>query len=191
MGSKMSLPIKKEALNHLSSAKPVIIDTNILYAWMPVPGSNDTPGSAGDVLKELIIRRIPILINSHVISEYINLYLRKYAKNHSNEFGDDVLSNYGFKHNFRNTDQYTEIISDSVSRIYNFLDGQGLQVEYVDTIDDLTKLVLDLMTKAKLDFTDAVLVQIASSKGAAILSNDRDLAQIDLPGTFLPTILTA
>ncbi|APS40973.1 hypothetical protein FOL01_0114 [Weissella jogaejeotgali] len=187
----MSKPITHPALEYLKKTKPVLIDTNILYSWMPIPGSNTTSGTSGDVLKELIIKKVPIFINSHVVSEYINLYLRTYAKEHPNEFnGVDVLSNYGFKHNFRNTEKYNEIIKEVVTTLYYFLDQQGLTVQYVDTIDNLSKSTLELMTRAKLDFTDAVLVQIASEKGAAILSNDKDFSKLDLPNVFSPTILT-
>lgn len=187
----MTAPMTFLALDHLKKAKPILVDTNILYAWMPIPGEQPNSSVPGDVLAEIVSKGVPVLINSHVLSEYINLYVRNYAHAHKSELNGDLNTNYGYKHNFRNTDIYERLIQNAVEVIYDFLDNQGLDIIYSDTKDNLTKEALTIMTQSRVDFTDAMLFLIALQHGASILTNDSDLSKLDIPGISAPSILTA
>lgn len=178
----------------IKKSKSVILDTNFLLNWLQVPGTEEIPDDKyAEVLKVLIYRQIPILVSSHVYSEYLNRYLRGYYHDQFSYFNPhhDTAGDH-YKRYFRNSNQYLQIASLAVRYLANFFEDQGLDVSYVEgessTVSDAVKLV----TEKNLDFTDAVLILIAQNKSAAILTDDTDIQKVMLtkPITVYTTIPT-
>lgn len=176
----------------IKTSKSVILDTNYLMNWLQVPGSGEIPNDKyAEVLKILILRKIPILVSSHVYSEYLNRYLRGYYHdqfNHFNPHHDSVGDHY--KKYFRNSPEYLTIANSAVRYLKNFFAEQGLDVSYVEGVTSTVYDAEMLVTTKPIDFTDAVLILIAQNKSAAILTDDTDVQKVTLnqPVTVYTTI---
>lgn len=164
----------------IRNTKSVILDTNYLLNWLQVPGTTDIPDEKyAEVLKTLIMRQIPILVSSHVYSEYLNRYLRGYYHDQIGHFNPtrDYQGDH-YKRYFRNSDEYLSIAKSAVTYLSDFFKNQGLDVSYVEGEPTIVSNAVKLVTTEHLDFTDAILILMAQNKSAAILTDDTDIQKV-------------
>ncbi|MBS0950379.1 type II toxin-antitoxin system VapC family toxin [Weissella minor] len=170
-------PMEKNILPY----KAVLVDTNFLLSWWPVPGpsnNNNKQPDAGDVLFELIQRKIPIEVDAHVVSEYLNRYLRAYYQEYMDRFNPTKdWSGDHYKHYFRNSNEYPDIARRAIS---NLKSESSLNIEFVAISTSGLNASIELMQTHPLEFTDAVLVENAIEHSAAILTNDKDIKNVSI-----------
>lgn len=175
----MTPEVKNIKSGTLSSSHPLLVDANFLLKWFPT--DNSGPGIYGDYLREIIERRIPLVVTSSVISEFINRHLRDYFNRNSSIYEGN------YKHNFRESTDYSSKLKEASDLIRNFLFEMDLEVDVKELIPkypnktEILDQILESLQNQPIDFTDAVLLNIANQNQIGILSDDKDLQRVDLP----------
>lgn len=146
----------------------IIVDANI-WLYLQPPATQPTPQWAiayTAVFSKLIKSKAHILIDSHILSEYINRYLR-------------IEYNGGYKYSYKDFKVFRcsadgrKIAQQVVSEIQNILNF----ARPIDTL--LSKFnMLEIMNeiqKGAIDFNDGIIVENCQMHGSKLLTNDGDM----------------
>lgn len=144
----------------------VLIDANVLIYLFP-PTTQPPPNFAknySQALKNLLTAKARPVIDSLVLSEYINRYLRL-------EYNSTWSATYTDFKSFRNSGDFVAvgnsaiIASKEVLKIASRCDTIFSKVDIQEVLSEL----------GNLDFNDGVLVEMCRLQGWKLLTNDGDL----------------
>ncbi len=158
-------------------------DTNVwLFLFAPIAGSEKIKQEKySKFYGEILSRKATIWINSQVIAEYVNKYLRI-------EFDQwkDKTSNYGasFKKDFRPTTDYSSAIQSVRSQISAILKTSERIPDDFNAIN-IDSLIASMGTK--FDYGDALFIDLCNRKKFKLVTDDSDMTQ----ETFSFSVLTA
>jgi predicted nucleic acid-binding protein len=148
----------------------ILIDANV-WLYLQPPAMQPPPGFAwrySAIFKKLLAAGAKPVIESVVLGEYLNRYLRI-------EYDARWASTYGKFKLFRNSGDFTALAQAAVSdarTILSFAAAQDVPFSRSDIADILTE------TEAgRLDFNDGVITETCRLNGWKLLTNDGDMTQ--------------
>ena len=152
----------------------VLLDTNILINLFYPIMTSSYMDAYEKLYAELLKKKGKLLLTAVQVSEFINKCIRfqydLYKKNNNLE------PSYEFKKDYRNTDDYKNSMKSILDIVKNDI------IPMFNIVDDN----FSIMEQEKIyvygfsyDFNDALLVQIAKSNNAAIVTHDSDFANYD------------
>lgn len=152
----------------------VLLDTNILInLFYPIMASSYMDAYE-KLYAELLKKKSKLLLPAIQVSEFINRCIR-FQYNLYKE-NNNLGSSYDFKKEYRNTDDYRnymntilDIVKDDILPLFNIVNDN------FSTMEQEKIYVYGF----SYDFNDALLVQIAKSNHAAIVTHDSDFANYD------------
>lgn len=152
----------------------LLLDTNILInLFYPIMAS-DYMASYEKMYSEALKKKVKLLLPSIQVSEFINRCIRFQFSLYKNN--NNLGSEYEFKKDYRNTDDYREcmksildIVKNDMLSIFAVIDD-GFSTMEQDSI---------YVYGFSYDFNDALLVQIAKNNKATIVTHDCDFANYD------------
>jgi predicted nucleic acid-binding protein len=157
------------ALNTFKSSDKILVDANVLiYVFCPLNSSHydNFINHYTDTLQKIANANASVFVNSLIISEFINRWLRM-------DFQRSGLNN--FKQDYRASGRYTKTIKSILRELKKFYTQCNVR-----TIDDNFSNI-DYQNKyAKFlesDFNDIIIAENALSNGCKILTQDRDFTQ--------------
>lgn len=157
-------------LNTFTSADKILIDTNILiYVYCPLNSKNCESFAShySDTLQKIADAKASVFVNSLVISEFINRWLRL----------DYEKSGLGgtFKKDYRLSDRYKTTMKTILKELSKFYKHCSVR-----QLDDSFSIV-DFQNKYKSfpesDFNDIIIAENAKINDCKILTQDGDFAQ--------------
>jgi len=170
---------------HFQAAERILVDANVWLFLYPPAGAPTSEWSHdySSIYKRLLEAKAKPVIDTLVISEYLNRYFRLEYNGGWREYYRD------FKE-FRKTRDFANLASDAVEEIREILKIASL----LDT--PLTALNVDNLLEptaaGKLDFNDAVLVSCCREYGCKLLTNDEDCSTGGIEViTALPALIRA
>lgn len=158
-----------------------LFDTNVwLYIYGPVAGTNTWKQKKyAQLLQSIIDRKATIYITSLVLAEYINRVLRI-------GFGqwkdDNNLYTVDFKHDYRNTDHYKDVLADAIAQVDEILKISQRRPDDFNAID--ISEVLQSMEQSS-DYNDSYLVKCCERGKMKFVSDDNDISNIKSPITLI------
>lgn len=144
-------------------------DNNIwMYLFCPLSNYNKSKQRAySSFYQKIISRDATIFINSLVLSEFSNAYLRL-----DFELWKKETKNYGanFKMDYVGNKRYLETVNEIVANIQNILKFSE------KSPDDFNAVNLDNITKSleNIDFNDSYYIELARMKNWFIVTDDSD-----------------
>lgn len=157
----------------VSPSEEFFFDTNVwFFLFAPIAGSEQTKQKKYSKLYgEILSRNATIWINSQVIAEYINKYLRM-------EFDQwkDKTSNYGanYKKDFRPTSDYSSALESVRSQISAILQ----KCERIP--DDFNAINIDSIIasmETKFDYGDSIFIDLCNRKKFKLVTDDSDMTK--------------
>ena len=161
------------------ASRPVFFDANVWLTLYAPPSDEDEywKGEYSKVLRRVVDGNVPVFLDSTVLSEYINRYCRNefyaYAGNTPRK---------SFKE-FRDTerDVYQPIATSVVANVKEILelplikriDGAFSQMD----IDAM----LNMFAEGESDWNDQQIVDICQRNSCALVTNDADFKDADIP----------
>ena len=151
-----------------------MFDTNVwLYIFGPVAGAGTyRQRMYSRLLSDIMSRKAGLFITSLVVSEYINRVLRIGFDNWKETTGNPRAD---FKRDYRNTEDYSEVLSDAKLQIREILNLCNRYPDNFNAID--IESVLNMMGQSA-DYNDAYLVHCCKNRNIKLVSSDRDLQKI-------------
>ena len=161
------------SLYKIDKTTKILIDTNILiFAFYPLNTNQDKVSMYTSILGKLKANNNQIFISSSVVSEFVNRWLRlDFEKN----FQDDQKTKY-FKKDYRVSENYKKTITlilKTIKKIYNNYNISNIDDSYVE-FD-----IFDRYKNIDIDFNDLILMHIAEKNDLKILTDDKDLKNIE------------
>ncbi len=161
------------SLYKIDKTTKILIDTNILiFAFYPLNTNQDKVSMYTSILGKLKANNNQIFISSSVVSEFVNRWLRlDFEKN----FQDDQKTK-DFKKDYRVSENYKKTITlilKTIKKIYNNYNIFNIDDSYVE---------FDIFGRYKnidIDFNDLILIHIAEKNDLKILTDDKDLKNIE------------
>lgn len=158
-------------------------DTNVwMFIFAPLAGSkSDKQKVYSGLLGEILSRGATIWINSQVVAEYINRYLRM----EFNQWKDqNQLPNADYKRDFRPTQEYVAALASAKSLISAILQKCTRQS------DDFTAIDVEAIIKSmgvSCDYGDAIIIDLCKRKKYKLVTDDGDMTKT----TFSFDVITA
>ena len=158
-------------------------DTNVwLFIFAPLAGAKtDKQKAYSGLLGEIVSRGATIWINSQVVAEYINRYLRM-------EFDQwkERTKRYDaeFKRDFRPTSDYLSSLNSAKSLLSVILQKSKRHPDDFHTID--VNAIISSMGST-CDYGDAIIVDLCKRKKFNLVTDDKDMTQ----NNYAFTVLTA
>lgn len=141
-------------------------DTNIwLYFHSPIPDSKThIISSYTKFYSEIISAEGIVCTSSHIISEFVNRYLRLDHSIHSHKYPD-------YKKDYRQSDEYKSTFADVSSIVKDKIIPNCQRID-----DSFSKLnINDIFNRAiDADFVDSITVNNLKGKNISILTHDGD-----------------
>lgn len=144
-------------------------DNNVwMYLFCPLGDYNKSKQKLYTAfLKNIKISGSTVFINSLVISEFANSYLRLDFKRWIEEIG---FTNAKYKNDFVGTDRYKETVNEITNQINQILRISSKCTDNFNAID--IDRVFELMPE--IDFNDSYYIELAKMQNWKIVTDDRD-----------------
>ena len=152
-------------INKLSN-REFFFDTNILlYLYYPTYTSKGWEvNTYSNLFSKLLKSKAKLIIDSHVLSEFINSILRIEYKN----FKDATSSNIDYKPYRKSADG-----QNAVNSTYGIV--KGILKQFEVEVNNLSKITIEpLLTLDSLDFNDKIIEKHCLDKGYILVTNDTD-----------------
>lgn len=149
-----------------SKEECVLVDTNIWLYLYPAPSEPSKGYIRYSVaIKNIMTSGAKIFIDYHILSEYINRYLRI-------EWNAQHKKNYRNFKDYRNSNIAKPVIDGVITNVKRILSFCTLTALPADTlcIDN----ILNTMSLKNVDFVDAILTDICRTHNLKLLTNDSD-----------------
>ncbi len=150
-----------------SSGEQILVDTNIWLYLFPAPAdpSNRFATQYSTGFSNLVSAKAQPVLDPIVLSEYLNRYIRI-------EWGGNYKSQYPKFKNFRNSFDFSAVVSSAeafAKRIVSFCKIHSIPANELD----LNQALADFSTR-KVDFNDALLIDICKKRELKLMTNDGD-----------------
>lgn len=166
-----------------TKGEPILIDANV-WLYLQPPAAQPPPGFAwrySSTLKSILGAGATPVIESLVLSEYLNRYLRL-------EYNAEWRVAYPRFKDFRKSRDFAPLAQAAVADAKQILSLASPQ----DTLLSATNLteILEETEKGTLDFNDGVLVENCRQNGWKLLTNDGDMTVggIEVLTTYKPLL---
>lgn len=158
-------------IHKFNSDDKVIVDTNVLmYVYCPLnsKGYESLSSHYSDTLQKLADAKASIFVNSLIVSEFINRWLRLDCRKKGVDLQD-------FKRVYRSSNDYTNTMRMILKQLKNFY----LQCNAQNLDDNFS--VFNIQSSytqfPKSDFNDIIIAENAKINGCKVLTQDGDFAQ--------------
>jgi predicted nucleic acid-binding protein len=161
----------------------ILIDANVWIYLLP-PAAQPAPGFAwrySAALKNLLAAGASPVVESLVLSEYLNRYLRL-------EFDAAWRRTYGNYKNFRKSGDFAPLAQVAVANAREILKLASPQDTLLSQAD--IPAILNETEDGTLDFNDGVLIETCRVRGWKMLTNDGDMTHggIEVLTTYAPLL---
>jgi predicted nucleic acid-binding protein len=161
----------------------ILIDANVWIYLLPPP-AQPAPGFAwrySAALKRLLTAKATPVVESLILSEYLNRYLRV-------EFDAAWRHAYGNFKKFRKSGDFAPLAKAAVANAREILKLAAPQDTLLSQAD--IPAILNETEAGTLDFNDGVLVETCRARGWKMLTNDGDMTRggIEVLTTYLPLL---
>lgn len=145
----------------------VLVDTNIWLYLFPAPGNppHRFANQYSTAFSNLVSAQAQPVLDPMVLSEYLNRYIRI-------EWEGNYKSTYPKFKDFRNSLDFTAVVSSAeifAKRIVSFCKIHSIPANELD----LNHALADF-SSGKMDFNDALLVDICKKRSLKLMTNDAD-----------------
>jgi len=149
------------------SGEQILVDTNIWLYLFPAPGNPPQrfANQYSTAFSNLVSAQAQPVLDPMVLSEYLNRYIRI-------EWMGNYKSTYPKFKDFRNSLDFTAVVSSAetfAKRIVNFCEIHSIPARELD----LNQALVDF-SSGKMDFNDALLVDICKKRNLKLMTNDGD-----------------
>ncbi len=166
----------------VSPMNSYLFDTNVwIYIYGPIAGSERKKQVAySGLLREIIDRGAGLAITSMVLSEYINRVLRIGFAQWKLRTGNE---NADYKRDFRPTQDFKDALADVKAQVKDILSTVTMRRPDDFNSMDVDRMVQSMSSSA--DYNDIYLVRCCEKGMMCIVSDDRDIAEIQSPVVLL------
>ena len=143
-----------------------------LYIFAPLAGSKqDKQNAYSKLYGEVLSRGATIWINSQVVSEYINRYLRLEFDQWKKRTGNYWAN---FKSGFRPTPDYQSALMSVKSQISDILKKSRRLPDDFHSID-ISAIINSMGSSC--DYSDAIIINLCSQKKYKLVTDDSDMTK--------------
>lgn len=161
----------------VSPSGKYFFDTNVwLFINGPMAGSNQFKQKKySSLLSDILSRGAGLYVTSMVVSEYINSVLRIGFRTWINEDRANRI-NSDFKRDYRPTDHYADTLKDAVLQVNDILGFASKRPDDFHRLD-----MADLLQRLDMncDYNDAYIVKCCEQDNLTLVSDDKDLQNVD------------
>ena len=152
----------------------VFLDANVLlYVHAPFPTPDDLRTKTySAIFSNLVKSGSEVFVNTHVISEYVNRYLRIVHRAQDQE-GREYT---GFK-DFRECSEFEDVAQSVADEVYHILQAVNISNVAFDGVQ--IQNILDDLGPSRKDFVDSIIAADCHALGATLLTHDRDFAKYE------------
>ena len=159
------------SLSSFNTSDKIIIDANVLiYVYCPLNSAqyDDYISHYSEILEKISKAKASVYVNSLIISEFINRWLRM-------DFKKSAFSNEDFKRDYRASERYRNTMRVILSELKKFY--RQHKVNNIDdnfsNIDFLSYYEKDIQN----DLNDIIIAENSISNGCKLLTQDGDFSK--------------
>lgn len=159
---------------NINDGDNVFIDTNVLILYLHPSHINRKKRSYyANAIDMLQNKKCQMFINSLVVSEFINRFLRfDFA-----QIKDENIKE--FKRHYRQTQNYINTLQFAITELSKFC--KTFNVRYIrDNFDKMDIMALYAKYGYSFDFNDLIIAENVRSKNLKLLTDDRDFQNLNV-----------
>lgn len=151
------------------SGEPILVDANV-WLYLQPPAAQPTPWwatSYSKVFSRILLAEALPLVDSHVLSEYLNRYVRL-------EYDASWKTHYPKFKDFRQSTDGLGILQSAIAEISQILKSSAAKDTPLSNMD--LPAILSSVQNGTIDFNDAILIQNCRLNGWKLLTHDLDIS---------------